>query len=80
MTTVFFTITLFVAVVSFFVGYHIRKYKADRAQYISRLRVGDHCRFYRDGYLINAIIVGIRSVDRLVITRKGVVSFDKLIM
>ena len=80
MTTAFFTIALFAAVVSFFVGYHIRKHKADRAQYISRLRVGDHCQFYRDGYMINAIIVGIRSVDRLVITRKGVVSFDKLIM
>lgn len=80
MTTLFLQSLFLLPPYLFFVGYHIREYKANRAQYISRLRVGDHCRFYRDGYLINAIIVGIRSVDRLVITHKGVVSFDKLIM
>ena len=80
MITTFAAIAAFFCAVSFFVGYHIRKYKADRAQYLSILRVGDRCRFYRDGYLINARIAGIRPFDRLVITRKGVVSFDKLIM
>lgn len=79
MITTFAAIAAFLSAVSFFVGYHIRKYKKDRETYLSRLRVGDTCRFYRDGELITTMIKGIRTIDRLVITQKGVVSFDKLI-
>ena len=78
--TIIILLSLFFIIVAFFIGHNIRKYKTDREQYISQLRVGDNCRFYQDHYLINTMIKGIRKADRLVITKKGVVSFDKLIM